>query len=213
MATQKGIIINKAEIAALLEFAGRDTESALSAVQFRTEGDGLVVCASDGHRCIEARGMVDKLKRRPDGEWALGREFLTELRKLLGADDRAVLVVSGASLHEAVVEDEAGEPRSTLHWPTDAASAQMTSPALRSVVQLPRKSKRVTCMTLNPAYLASVALVARAAHRGVVDIYVPETRESPIAFRVEGLGVTWTGVIMPCQGDEEYEGGGPDEAP
>jgi len=199
---KRGIVVNKAEIAALLEFASRDVERSLSNVQIRVEGSKLFAYATDGRRAIEAIGGVADGE---DGEWALGREYLAELRKLLGNDDRAVLLVSGASLHEALIEDEDGNQRSSLTWPKDAASTQTTIPVLRQAMAIPRGAKRASCVSVPASQLGAIALVGRAAGWDEVDIYVPKGRADPLVFRVDASPTTWTGCIMPT-GKDDPEG-------
>lgn len=195
----------KAEIAALVAFAAADKARELSRVWFGVDGDRIRAYASNGHAAVEADGHSTGDVR---GEWAIGREFLEELKKLLGNDDRGVLMVSGASLHEARIEDKDGKERSTIAWPKDAASTQITIQALRNVVQLPSKTRDLArCSTLSGAYLALIELCTRAAGWGFADVYPAESRLDPIKFQVGGgpLGTTWTGAIMPAPSSDEAD--------
>lgn len=197
-AEDRGILISKAEIAALLEFATTDQANELSRVRFFVDGDRCWAYASDGHRAIEADGeSSDELS----GEWAVERSFLEAVKKLLDKDTRAVLEFSGASLHSAVIEDEEeGAERGTVTWPHDAAIAQLTIETLRQVIKIPRTRETVRCVTVPGTQLAALALVAKAAGWNELDVYPPKTRSEPMVFRIDGgAGTTWTGCVMPSR--------------
>lgn len=198
----RGIVVNKAELGALLEFASKDLERSLSNISFRVDQDKLYGYATDGRRAVESIGVATDMAF--PGEWQIGRAYVEELRKLLGGTDRAVLQTSGGSIREAMIEDEDGTARSTVAWPHDAVSGQVTIPMMREAIRPPDGAKRVVCMSLPASQLASIGLVGKAAGWDVVDVYAPKGRTDPIIFRVDGQ-TTWTGAIMPVRGDEETE--------
>lgn len=203
----RGIVIMKSEIAALVAFASSDKAHELSRVRFSVDGDRLTAYASDGSAAVEASGFSTGDTR---GEWAIGREFLEELKKLLGTDDRAVLMVSGASLHDARIEDKDGKERSTVTWPRDAASTQITIEALRNVIKLPTKTRGLArCSQIAGGYLAMIELCTRAAGYGIADVYPAESARSPLTFQTGGgpLGTTWTGVLMPAPTEPDDDEG------
>lgn len=203
-ATKRGIILTKPEIAALCEFSGRDPDhKRLHAVHFRVAGPELVAFVSDGRRALEVSAVADK--DAYEGEWSLDRNYAVELGRLLTGAEHAVVGLGVGAL-QAVIEDiETGAEQSTLVWPSDGASRQLTLETVRDCIALPVSAKRVACMTLPASQLAAVGLVGKAAGWDVVDVYAPKLRTDPIVFRVTGHGNTWTGAIMPTRGDEETE--------
>jgi len=203
-ATKRGIILTKPEIAALCEFAGRDPDhKRLHAVHFRVDGEELVAYVSDGRRALEVSAVADKGAH--DGEWSLDRDYAVELGRLLTGAEHAVICLGVGSVQAVIENVETGTEQSTLVWPSDGASRQLTLEAVRDAIALPASAKRVACMTLPASQLAAVGLVGKAAGWDVVDVYAPKLRTDPIVFRVSGHGNTWTGCIMPTRGDEETE--------
>lgn len=192
----RGIVVTKAELAALLEFAESSKDSSLSVVQFWVDGDRCRAYATDGKRAVEADGESNG---RTEGEWTVHREFLDSVRKLLTGAQQAVLEVSAASLHSVKIEDaETGTEVSSLTWPTDAASTQTTIPTLRQIIQLPLPKRDVSrCATLPACQLAGLSLVGKAAQWDACDIYPPESAQDPLVFRIDGgAGTMWTGIVM-----------------
>ena len=199
----KGIIFDKAELTALLEFCGHDKDSdSLSSIHITVAYDKCRAYATDGRRAVECIGVAEL---GASGEWAVHREFLDACRKLLVGEQTILLEVSGASLHSAQVRDDEGTEVSSLNWPTDAASSQATLPGITDRIAIPaRLGKTAACITMSAKLLASVAPVAKAAGRDGVDLYLPAQRSSGIVFRFDGTLNTWTGVVMPIMdGDND----------
>ncbi|HEX4334737.1 MAG TPA: hypothetical protein VH062_02420 [Polyangiaceae bacterium] len=196
--------MNRNELKALLAFAGKlkDEERAhLALVQFMVQDDRCWAYSTDGHRAVEADGESDASHDR--GEWLVVRQFLDAGVKLL-SDDKQVLRLkfAGASLTEAVIEDELGLEVSNLGWPRDAVPAQQTFPGIRQLLKIPKSRKPPLCVTLNADYLAELRLVAAAAGRSAIDCHAPVGPDKPSYFRFPGDGTTvWTVAIMPMRND------------
>lgn len=206
-AEQRGIILSRAELTALLAFAATDEkrQPQKCVIHFSTLDQRLRAYAADGTRAIEADSAFND--QAPAGEWSIDRRFLEQARKLATADDLIVLEVSGASLHTARIEDEAGGEISTIAWPVDAASSQATLPLddFRQIIKLDPSDVATKCVTVNSSQLASLAVIGKAANWDAVDLYQPATRAEPLRFRFDSVGSTWTGVLMPQKSEADYE--------
>lgn len=199
-----GLILNKAELTALLGFCSKDKERPhLCAVQFRVRGGHAFAYSTDGKRAIEADGHAEPSVK--ENEWTVRRECLDQARRALEGSQVLRLAFSYASLNEAFIEEQGLEVAS-LSWPEDAASSQASFPAIDHIVRLPHASEEVArCAGIAAGYLADIKLMAKAANVTAVDCYPPRTSQDPAYFRANGEDTTWTAVVMPVLTDASAE--------
>lgn len=203
-----GILLEKAELRALLEFTPRNPEDPRAVVHFRTEGTTVTAYATDGKRCIQADGFADDGVQK--GEWSVFRDFLVACHKLIGGGQHLVLEVTGASLNRAYAQDtETMDERASMTWPIDAAATQQSLPieGLQNLVILPTHSTPARCVSVPAGQIGALSIVGKAT--GVdgpaLDIYPPENRLAPLIFRVDGPIATWTGAISQMGAPESTE--------
>lgn len=201
---RNGITLFPAEIAALLRFAEKSEDSPYSVVHLRSEDDWVWAYSTDAKRALQARGPCED-PDAPDGEWTVYRRFLDDARKLCTSEDHVLLEVRGASLHRAVVmKTETMEEITSVEWPRDAASNQMTFPldTLRQLIKLPTTERPVRCVSVPASQLSDLAAVGKAAHDRL-DLYPGRSRMDPLTFRIDDI-TEWTGLIQPVRDREKF---------
>lgn len=207
-ATRDGIVLDKAELKALLEFAHAAPDSMHAVVHFTVSGEHVRAYATTTERSIEAQGVAESDAQ--EGVWTVFRDFLAACHKLIGTGQHLVLEVSHSSLNRAVVmgESEDGDlvECASMTWPRDASVSQsgFTAEGFRSYVQLPAVARRVKCVTVSASHLGALAVVSKAAGESV-DLYVGKDRSDPLFFRFDGDSTTWTGSITPLRSRADLE--------
>lgn len=211
MMTEQGLRLRKSELAALLAFASTDSASSYYGVHFKSvvprdaTGDPLVKArATDGTVAVDAFGH-SSLGR--DQEWFVSRAFLSGLSKLADSTHNVLLKFSGASLHDAAVEDAGGHEVATFSWPgSGAASAQITfndSEEWDKRLRLPTRSRGVKCLELKTGSLRLLAKLGAGAGVVGVECYPPDHDDNRLLVRAEGEDTTWVAVIDPATTTDE----------
>jgi hypothetical protein len=203
--TDNGLRLSKSELRALLAFSSTDSSSKFFGVHFkstqpRDSQDQIVKArATDGAVAVDAFGH-SSLDR--DAEWFVSRAFLVGLSKLADSTHHVLLKFSGASLHEAAVEDVAGSEVATFSWPgTGAASSQISfadAEEWDKRLKLPSRSRGVKCLELKVASLALLSRLGAAAGNPAVECYPPPHDDDRLLVRAEGEDTTWVAVIDPA---------------
>lgn len=207
-ATRDGIVLDKAELKALLEFSHAAPDSMHAVVHFEVSGEHVHAYATTTARSVEVQGVAESDAH--EGVWSVYRDFLVACHKLIGSEQHLVLEVSHSSLNRAVVmgEGEDGElvECASMTWPRDASVSQsgFTAEGFRRYVQLPAVARRVKCVTVSAAHLGALAVVSKAAGESV-DLYVGKDRSDPLFFRFDGDFTTWTGSIVPRRSPADME--------
>jgi hypothetical protein len=213
MLTDKGLRLSKPELSALLAFAATDTASSYYGVHFKTttppgEDARLVKArATDGIVAVDAFGpcTLDE-----DREWFVSRAFLAGLSKLADSTHHVVLRFSGASLHEAAVERDAGVEIATFAWPGGgAATAQMTfldGADWDRRLKLPARARGVKCVPLKTSAFKLLIKLGVAADAGSVDCFAPAKEDDRVLVRAEGVDTLWIAALDPALTPESDEG-------
>lgn len=198
--TEEGLFLSKAELSALLAFAGRSAElTQLYGVQFRADGARVTARATNGAIAAEADGESEGM----EGEWFVHRDFLHAARKLL--DNKTLLRLSfeSLSLRDAVIVDEDDNVRSTLSWPEDAVITQLSLPNIEKLLdQKPGKRQAFHRVSLSAEYLSELRLISRAAGTERIDCYPPVHDEAPAIYACNGALTNWRALIAPMKTDE-----------
>ncbi len=205
MLTDAGLRLSKSELNALLAFAATEPSSAYYGVHFKAmrakeATDELVKArATDGNVAVDAFGH-SALGRAM--EWFVSRSFLSGLAKLADSAHHVVLKFSGASLHEAGVEDAAGVEVATFSCPGSGAAVSQISFADSEEwdkrLRLPTRSKGLKALTLKTSSLKLIAKLGAAAGVDGVDCYPPPLDDDRLLVRAEGDDTTWVAVIDPA---------------
>lgn len=212
MLTDNGLKLSKSELNALLAFAATDSSSAYYGVHFKAmkaaeASDELVKARStDGNVAVDAFGH-SSLGRA--AEWFVTRSFLSSIAKLADSAHNVVLKFSGASLHDAAVEDASGNEVATLSCPgSGAASAQISfadTEEWDKRLRLPTRSKGMKSLTMKVGSLKLIAKLGAAAGVEGVDCYPPPMDDERLLVRAEGDDTTWVAVIDPAPATDEDE--------
>jgi hypothetical protein len=210
MLTENGLRLSKSELTALLAFAHTDSASPFYGVHFKAtmpdgKGDEVVKArATDGNVAVDAFGHSG-LGR--DQEWFVSRAFLTGVSKLADSTHNVLLKFSGASLHDAAVEDAGGLEVATFSWPgSGAANAQMSfadTEEWDKRLKLPTRTRGVKSLSLQAASLKLLAKLAAAAGVPGVECYPPPQDDDRLLVRAEGDDTTWVAVVDPAPVTDE----------
>lgn len=195
--TELGLFLSKAELNALLAFAGRSPElMQLYGVQFRSDGARVTARATNGAIAAEADGECEGV----EGEWFVHRDFLQAARKLLDSKTFLRLSFEALSLRDAVIVDEEDNVRSTLSWPEDAVLTQLSLPNVEKLMdQRPTKRQAFRRISLSAEYLSELKLISRAAGVERIDCYPPVHDEAPAIYACNGEATNWRALIAPMK--------------
>jgi hypothetical protein len=201
---EDGLFLSKAELNALLAFAGRSPElMQLYGVQFRSDGARVTARATNGAIAAEAEGECEGMT----GEWFVHRDFLQAARKLLDKDTYLRLSFEALSLRDAVIVDEEGNARSTLSWPEDAVLTQLSLPNVEKLMNdRPSKRQVFKRISLSAEYLGELKLISRAAGVERIDCYPPVHDEAPAIYACNGESTNWRALIAPMKTLESEQG-------
>jgi hypothetical protein len=216
--TRTSFEFSKAEARALLSHASPDVDRAHIA-GVALDLAAARAFATDGHRAVVAQG-------RPDSPIADARAALTVPR---AEWDRALRMVPPRGVLVARLAPDPGADATALGWPASLVCLEardvpgddgrilagiqakapdaLPPPILEVMPQVNLDVDRVAWATLNVAYLADLALVARAANpdekHPPLRIYAPTTALDPVAFEFPSKddSTHWRAVIMPVRDD------------
>lgn len=217
-ASDRGININKAELAALLEFTGDDSQFRF--VHFCVNGNAKIVAsASDGKRSVEFTSEADTDAQT--GEWRCDREFIEACRRLVDPNQTQVLLkVTEKGMREVLIigiDDESERGRYKV--PSDAVSTQVTMAGIHKEIggsNLDSATKR-SWFAMSAKTLKPLIAVERAAAGCPITIYAGKTFDAPVNFEARSIGGHWLGAFKPstvtAAGDEAPDGDDDDDAP
>jgi len=118
-----------------------------------------------------------------DGEWFVDQKFLIDGRKELEGKQVLRLNFSGASLHEATVEEN-GVKRLSITSETDMAVSQCSFPKVEKTLKVPSARRDKThCVALAAGYLKAIELAAAAVEEELVDVFPPAAADGLVIFR------------------------------
>lgn len=212
-ATKNGVAFNKGELRLLREFSSKDvTNREFFGVHVEVKKDRVFARASNGRTmAVELDGISDG--KHHECELFVSMKFLIDGRKQLEGKELLRLGFSGASLHEASVE-QAGIIRETLTSQNDMAVSDVSLPGICKQLKKPNaRRERVHCMAVAPGYLKAAALAGEAAEEGeLVEIFPPDSPDGFVVFQVDSekntsiIGqILANATVESVQGDEEEE--------
>jgi hypothetical protein len=196
-ATDKGILLNQDELAALLAFTGDDAKFAQ--VHFRVNQAGkLIAAATDGKRAVECEGSG---LTKP-GEWHVDRSLIEGARRLLDPKEtKALLKATDKGLKKVCVvgiEDET--IRSTHDFSADLTSTQLTMADIHGEIaggSDVQSNMKGSWFALGTRALKPLIAVERAAGMSPVTIYPPKKPTGHVTFETRSGDGHWKGVICP----------------
>ena len=207
-ATSEGVEISKAELGALLYFAGK-TDSA--GVHFRVNGHRkLVVSAGDGKRSAQCTAPGGDAEA---GEWNVSAFYLERVRvgMVKGRTD-AVLEFTAKGLKQARLVGAAS--RSKLIKIEDETNGTSTQTSFEDLRQL-AKSPNVTgsWFALVPKQVnRSLDVLSKAADGAAVTYYPPSTKNGQLLLECEAEdGCKWLAALPTALVDEPGERAESDE--
>ncbi len=218
-ANASGVGFSKGELRLLRQFGSKDiTNREFFGVHVEVTRERVFARASNGRTtAVELDGIADG--KHPEGEWFVTMKFLIDGRKELEGKELLRLAFSGASLHEAAIE-QAGIIRLTLTAQNDAAMSDVSLPGVFAKLKKPNARRdRVHCMAVAPGYLRAAALAAEAAEEGqLVEIFPPSDPDGFVIFQVDSdkntsiigqvlANVTAEGLSGDDEDDDETEEG------
>lgn len=184
---KNGIAFSKGELKLLRQYGSKDiTNREFFGVHVHVKGESVCAWASNGRTmAVEINGIADG--KFHDLECFVSMKFLIDGRKQLEGKELLRLGFSGASLHEASIE-QAGIIRETLTSQNDMAIPDVTLPGICKQLKKPAaRREKVHCMAIAPDYLKAAALAAEAAEEGqLVEIFPPSSPDGWVVFQVDG---------------------------
>jgi hypothetical protein len=197
-ATDRGIELNKAELAALLAFCGDDSKYGV--VHFRINASGkLIASASDGKRAIEctSEGLAQR------GEWRCERSLIEACRRLTDAGESSVILrVTEKGLREVLIVAIADQSElGRYKVASDAVSTQVTMDAIHGEIGGTAADADIrlkgSWFALGVKSLVPMAAVEKAANGCPVSLFPPKNPTSLVRFEAKSEGGTWVGVVAP----------------
>lgn len=205
-ATKAGIEISKAELGALLFFAGGATKEGV--VKFRVGASAkLTACASDGKRAVECEANAGDCIT---GEWAVPASFLETLRRGINkGKTEAVIVVKETGLKHALLRGAASKDKQiAIEDESNGTSTQLSMAQVHSLVKRPELEGSwfaVLPKNLNRA----IDVVHKAADNCPITVYPPKEATDAIRFEASCEGGRWRGTLptaaVVAPGDEADE--------
>jgi len=193
-ATKAGIEVTKAELSALLFFAGKADSSV---VKFRVDGRSkLVVGATDGKRAVECEVSAGDHER---GEWIVPGDYLELLRRGANKGRTDVLLkVDSKGLKHALLIGAAS--RDTAQEVIDKKNGTSTQVSMESLHNLIRTIKLTgSWFALVPKHVnRALDLVSRAADGCPVTLYPPQEPTEHVLFECSSEAGRWRGKLQPA---------------
>jgi hypothetical protein len=212
-ATKQGIEISKAELGALLFFAGGATKEGV--VKFKVGASAkLTACASDGKRAVECEADAGDCIT---GEWAVPASFLETLRRGINkGKTEAVIVVKDTGLKHALLRGAASKDKQiAIEDESNGTSTQLSMPQIHAMVKRPELEG--SWFAILPKNLnRAIDVVHKAADSCPITVYPPKEATDAIRFEASCEGGRWRGTLptaaVVAPGDEAEEDD-EDEAP
>lgn len=216
-ASKQGIEISKAELGALLFFAGGATKDGV--VKFRVGASAkLTACATDGKSAVECEASAGDCIT---GEWAVPASFLETLRRGINkGKTEAVIVVKETGLKHALLRGAASKDKQiAIEDESNGTSTQLSMAQVHNLVKRPELEG--SWFAILPKNLnRAIDVVHKAADSCPITVYPPKEATDSIRFEASCEGGRWRGtlptaaVVAPGdEADEEEEEEAPGRQP
>lgn len=193
-ATKQGIEINKAELGALLLFAGK-ADSAV--VKFRIDAKGkLFASATDGKRGTECEASGDGAEK---GEWLVPGSYLELLRRGLNKGrTEALLRTTAKGLRDAVLRGAIA--RDEQQEVLDKSNGTSTQVSMESLHKLVKDTPLAgSWFAIVPKHInRPLDVISKATDGCPVTLYPPTEPTGHLLFEATGDGGTWRGKLQPA---------------
>jgi hypothetical protein len=193
-ATKSGIEINKAELGALLLFAGK-ADSAV--VKFRIDARGkLYASATDGKRGTECEASADGAEK---GEWLVPGSYLELLRRGLNKGrTEALLRTTAKGLRDAVLRGAiARDEQQEVLDKSNGTSTQVSMESLHKLVK--ETPLEGSWFAIVPKHVnRPLDVISKATDGCPVTLYPPTEPTGHVLFAATGDGGTWRGKLQPA---------------
>lgn len=182
-AKESGIALTRGELRALREFGSQEeTNRDMFGVHFETLEQRVFARATDSRRAIVLDGISDGAMG--NREFFVDMKFLIDGRKELEGKQVLRLNFSGASLHQATIEEN-GVGRLTIERERDAAIAQFSLPKIAKDIALPgSRREKLHCATLSVGHLKAVTLASQAVEEEMIEWFLPSEADGLLVFRI-----------------------------
>lgn len=204
-ASKQGIEVSKAELSALLFFAGK-ADSAV--VKFRVDAKGkLVVGATDGKRAAECEATAGDHER---GEWTVPGDYLELLRRGAnkGRTDVLLKVDAKGLRHALLVGAASRDPAQEVVDKKNGTSTQVSMESLHKLVKGVQLSG--SWFAIVPKHVnKALDVICKAADGCPVTLYPPQEPTEHVLFEASSEAGRWRGKLQPAV--VEAPGGEADE--
>lgn len=212
-ASQAGIEVSKAELGALLFFAGGATKDGV--VKFRIGGSRkLVACSTDGKRAVECEADAGD---HDVGEWAMPADYLETVRRGINKGKTEAVLELGKSGHAlARLRGAASKDKHTkIEDESAGTSTQLSMAQVHNLVKRPELEG--SWFAILPKNLnRALDVVHKAADNCPITVYPPQESTDALRFEASCEGGRWRGTlptaVVVAPGDEAEEDED-DEAP
>lgn len=213
-ASSAGIEVSKAELGALLFFAGGATKEGV--VKFRVgAARKLVACSSDGKRAVECEADAGD---HDVGEWAMPTDYLETVRRGINKGKTEAVLELGKTGHAlARLRGAASKDKHTkIEDESNGTSTQLSMAQVHNLVKRPELEG--SWFAILPKNLnRAIDVVHKAADSCPITVYPPKESTDPIRFEASCEGGRWRGTLptaaVVAPGDEADEEEDEDEAP
>lgn len=205
-ASSSGLEVSKAELGALLFFAGGATKDGV--VKFRVGASRkLVACSSDGKRAVECEADAGD---HDVGEWAVPADYLETVRRGINkGKTEAVLELGSAGHAMARLRGAASKDKHTkIEDESNGTSTQLSMAQVHNLVKRPELEG--SWFAILPKNLnRAIDVVHKAADSCPITVYPPKEATDSIRFEASCEGGRWRGTLptaaVVAPGDEAEE--------
>jgi hypothetical protein len=191
-ASQAGIEVSKAELGALLFFAGGATKDGV--VKFRVgAARKLVACSSDGKRAVECEADAGD---HDVGEWAMPTDYLETVRRGINKGKTEAVLELGKTGHAmARLRGAASKDKHTkIEDESNGTSTQLSMAQVHNLVKRPELEG--SWFAILPKNLnRAIDVVHKAADNCPITVYPPKEATDSIRFEASCEGGRWRGTL------------------
>src|SRR5215207_959387 len=212
-ASQSGVEVSKAELGALLFFAGGATKDGV--VKFRVGGSGkIVACSTDGKLAVECEATAGDADT---GEWAVPAGFLETVRRGINkGKTEAILVFTPQGLKHALLRGAASKDKQVaFEDETAGTSTQLSIAQVHNMVKRPELQG--SWFAILPKNLnRAIDVVHKAADNCPITVYPPKENTDALRFEASCEGGRWRGSLPTAavsRPGEEADDSDEDETP
>jgi hypothetical protein len=205
-ASAAGLEVSKAELGALLFFAGGATKEGV--VKFKVGASRkLIACSSDGKRAVECESDASD---HEVGEWAVPADYLETVRRGINkGKTEAILELSNNGHALARLRGAASKDKHTkIEDESNGTSTQLSMPQIHNMVKRPELEG--SWFAILPKNLnRAIDVVHKAADSCPITVYPPKEATDSIRFEASCEGGRWRGTLptaaVVAPGDEADE--------